>query len=276
MLERIAAAERESAADYAAVIKSSANESEYEATALNYATTLVSVAKHFSSPMRRGSLRANSIGLGGRGRRLENRVRRLLTRSSGTARLRLFLASMIFAGSLTGMLFMPVAFQAKQTDDETEAIVIDDQNSEKPPGNDDLRNLQTMSRQNEVPRVIEIRKNKEGKIKPVSLKQNENQPREITGGAGETVEIPQLIFRQPEQNGTFNKNADDGSRDALMRNLSREDAKPSELRQNLSELSGKLQSLDDAKRNLGNDMFRMRQKADADAEEKMRRTKNSR
>jgi len=46
-----------------------------------------------------------------------------------------------------------------------------------------------------------------------------------------------------------------------MMNLSREDAKRSELRQNLSELSDKLQSLDNAKRNLGNDMLRMRQKA---------------
>ena len=273
MLERIAAAERESAADYAAIIKGSASESEYEATALNYATTLVSVAKHFSSPMRRGSLRANSIGLSGHGSRLENRVRLLLTRSPETVRFRLFLASMIFAGSLTGMLFMPVAFQAQQTDDGTEAVIIDDRNSEKPPDNDDLRNSQAMSRRNEVPRVIEMNRNKEEKIKPVAIKQNENQPREITVGAGETVEIPQLIFRQSKQNGTFNKNADDGSREALMRKPSREDAKNIELRQNLSELSDNLQLLDDAKRNLGNDMFRMRQKAAADAEAKMRRTR---
>jgi len=148
--------------------------------------------------MRRGSLRANSIGLSGHGNRLENRVRRLLTRSPQTVRFRLFLASMIFAGSLTGMLFMPVAFQAQQTDDGIEAVEIGDQNSEKLPDKDDLRNSPTISRRNEVPQVIEISKNKGGKNKAVVIKRTANQPREITGGAGETVEIPQLIFRQPE------------------------------------------------------------------------------
>lgn len=55
MLERIAADERESAADRAVIANSSTNESNFEATALNYASTLVSVAKHFNSLTRRGS-----------------------------------------------------------------------------------------------------------------------------------------------------------------------------------------------------------------------------
>jgi len=271
MLERIAAAERESAADYAAIIHGSAKKSEFEATALDYAATLVLVAKHFNSPARRDSLKANTINLSGGGS-LENRIRRLLTRSSETVRLRVLLASMIFTSSLAGMFFMPVAFQAKQTDDETEAVIIDNQNAEQLTGNDNLKNSQMTIRQNIVPQLVEINKNKE-EISSVTPKQNENQPQEFSSKTRETVEIPQLIFQSSKQTGTVNEN--DGGREELMKRLSREDAKNSELRQKVNELNGNLESIDDSRKNLGSDILRMRQKAAADADAKMMQTRTN-
>jgi beta-lactamase regulating signal transducer with metallopeptidase domain len=263
MLERIAADERESAADHAVIANSSANESDYEATALNYASTLVSVAKHFNSLTRRGSLRANTIGLAGGGSRLENRVRRLLIHSSEVVLLRVLFASMIFAGSLTGMLFMPVAFQAKHTDDGDETAIITNQNPENSPEDEYLENLPIPSGQNKLPQIVE-NKNKEARKKVVALKQNRYQLQEFSNGTRETSEIPQLIFPLPKQTGTVNKNPDDG-REKLMKRLSREDAKNSELRQKVNKLNGNLESMDDSRKNLGSDIWRMRQKAAADA-----------
>ena len=272
MLERIAAAERESAADHAAISNVPANGSEFEATVLDYAETLVSVAKHFNSLTRRTSFKAGIIGLSS-GSVLENRIRRLLAYSSGgTARLRSFLALIIFAGTLTGMLFMPIAFQAGQTDDRDKAAIINGQNSENLPDTDDIKKLPMPSRQNKVPPVAEFNKNKEeGNTNASALKQNESQPKEFSNEARENVEIPQVVFQLSKPAGTINKNSG-GGREDLMRKLSEEDAKNSELRREVNELSDKLQTLDDAKKNLENEIFRMRQKADADAKMMQMRT----
>lgn len=264
MLKRTIASERESAADRTAIINSSSNISEFETTALNYAATLVSVAKHFNSLTRRGSFRASAIGLGSGGSVLENRVRRLLTHSSEPVGLRVFLALIIFAASLAGMLFMPVAFQAKQMDGKTQAIIINNQNPEKP--SDNLKNSPTPRRQNNLP------KNKEGNVKSASLKQNVNQSKAFSNETREIVEIPQLTFQPAEQTGTLNENADD-NREDLMRNLSREDAKNSELRQKVNELNGNLESIDDSRKNLGSQILRMQQKAAADTDAKMMKTR---
>lgn len=271
ILERIAAAERESAADYAAITKFSADKSEFEATALNYATTLVSVAKHFNSFTGSNSFNPNTIGLSD-GSILESRIRRLLAHSSEPARLRVCLASIIFAGCLTGLFFMPVAFQPKEIESRTEAAVINNQKSEKLPDNENLSDLPTASQRNKPPQFVEDSKNKERSANAFASKQDGNKQEKFSTGAKEIVEIPRVIIQSAKQTETLKDDVGGGNED-LMRKLAEEDAKNRELRQKIDELSDNLKSLDDSRRNPGNDFMKMRQKTASDLDSRTRQTK---
>lgn len=114
LLERFANAEREAAADRAVILKFSANKSEFEATSIKYATTLVAVAKQFGSPGRHNHYWPQTTGIGG-GTGLENRVRRLLADSAQTTLFHLAFAAVIFIISLAALTVMPLASQPSQS-----------------------------------------------------------------------------------------------------------------------------------------------------------------
>lgn len=100
LLERLIDAEREAAADRAA-IASCSNDAELEKNALSYADALLSAARGFSSfESQNQNRKLPAIGIGGEGNnKLEMRIRRLLS-SAQTSRLHV--ASAIAAVLLTG------------------------------------------------------------------------------------------------------------------------------------------------------------------------------
>ena len=108
LIERCARAEMEAAADRAVVVEFSASGSEFEATALQYATTLLAAAQQFNSfgPHKYGRPQATSLGTGSS---LETRVRRLLEYSAKPRRGRVASATVIAALSLAAMTAMPLA-----------------------------------------------------------------------------------------------------------------------------------------------------------------------
>lgn len=111
LLERLIHAEREAAADRAA-IGFSPSEPGFEASALNYADTLLTVAKEFSSFTHRRR-EAPMIGIGA-GSELEIRIRRLLV-SSRTTRLHVASALAACALSLIIIVIVPGAGFSEQS-----------------------------------------------------------------------------------------------------------------------------------------------------------------
>ncbi|HEX8565147.1 MAG TPA: M56 family metallopeptidase [Pyrinomonadaceae bacterium] len=269
MLEWIVAGERETAADRAAVGNRSPNESESENARLNYATTLISVAKHFNSDARRGSLLgANTVGLYN-GSILENRVRRLLARSSKTTNFRILLAAAILAGGFAGLFFMPVAFRVEAIKrDAQAAAVIENQETDESLQSENANGSQSHNVQNEPPRLIGF-KNKEMKTETDISNQNGNKPQQFSRSGTENYQIPRVIMVKRKSPGTWNDDAVDSSED-LMRKLGEEDARRSGLRQKLDELSGKVQGLDEARKNLGSSIPQVRQKAASQIDSLMR------
>ena len=115
LIERCARAEMEAAADHAAVKEFSANGSEFEATALKYATTLLAAAQQFNSFGPHEDKRPQTMSLG-TGSRLEARVRLLLEYSAEPRRGRIASASVIAALSLAIMPAMPFASWSPETE----------------------------------------------------------------------------------------------------------------------------------------------------------------
>lgn len=115
LIERCARAEMEAAADHAVVTESSANGSEFEATALQYATTLLAAAQRFNSFKSHEYNRPQAASLGP-GSRLEARVRRLLEYSAEPRRGRVASATVVAALSLAVMTAMPLASRPPETE----------------------------------------------------------------------------------------------------------------------------------------------------------------
>jgi beta-lactamase regulating signal transducer with metallopeptidase domain len=109
LIERFVGIEREAAADYAVILEFSSDKAESETTALTFATTLIAVAKQFSSFEQR-RFKPQATGIGG-GRQLEHRIQRLLAYSSQTTRLRIALAAIVFTIGLAAMALIPLASQ---------------------------------------------------------------------------------------------------------------------------------------------------------------------
>lgn len=269
MLERTVVNERESAADRAAVANLLQNESESEKAALNYATTLVSVAKHFNFDSGRGSLLgANTIGLYN-GSILENRVRRLLARSPKTTNLRISLAAAILAGGFAGLFFLPAAFRAEVIKPDAQATVIENQGTDESLESENTSGLPSRNAQSEPPRFISSFENKERKTEIGVSNQNGNKPEHTSTPGTENYQIPRVIMVKRESPGVSDGDAVDDPEE-LMRRLGEEDAERSGLNQKLDELSGKVQGLDEARKNLGSNLFEVRQKAASQIDSLMR------
>jgi hypothetical protein len=273
LLERIVAGERESAADSAAVANGSPNESESANAALSYATTLLSVAKHFNSDAHRGSLLgANTIGLYN-GNVLESRVRRLLARSSKTTNFRILLAAAILAGSFAGLFFMPVAFRAEAVKIETQTTVIENQETEESSPSGNANGSLSRNARNELPYLIEFSEKDEKKIKTDISNQNGNKPEHFLTTEPENNQIPRVVMVKRKSPGTSDAAAD--SSEDLMRKLGEEDAKRSGLNQKLDELGGKVQGLDEARKNLESNIPQVRQRAAGQIDSLMRQAQTA-
>lgn len=266
MLERIAVGERESAADRAAVANFSENESQYHETALSYAATIVSVAKHFNLQARHDFFGANTVGFYN-GSILENRVRRLLTRSQKTTSFRAFsAAATVFVGSIAGLFFMPIAFQSEAADFEAQAAVVNYQGAEEAIQNENFNDLQTRRRQNEPPQV----EDKETKISAAN--QNENQSESFLAARKKNLQIPRVVMVDGKSVINSDGEAIDDTENS-MRKISEEDAQPVGLKQKLDELSGKVQTLDVARKTLGSDISQVRQIGAAQGNSQMRKNR---
>jgi len=108
LIKGFISAEREAAADYSVILKFSTNESELETTVLNFAETLVSVAKQFNAFKQQNRFNHHVMGIGADSG-LENRVRRLLVYSSRTSVVSITLAAITFVISLTAFTAIPFA-----------------------------------------------------------------------------------------------------------------------------------------------------------------------
>lgn len=130
LIERCARAEMEAAADHAVVMEFSANGSEFEATALQYATTLLAVAQQFNSfgAHEYGRPQTTSLGTGSR---LETRIRRLLEYSAEPLRGRVASATVIAALSLAAMTAMPLASRPPEPESASHGAGV---NTHTPPG----------------------------------------------------------------------------------------------------------------------------------------------
>jgi beta-lactamase regulating signal transducer with metallopeptidase domain len=269
MLERIAAGERESAADHAAIAKFSENESQYEETALNYATTLVSMAKHFNFYARRKSPATNTIGLYN-GSILKNRVRRLLARSSKPTVLRISSATMIFVASFAGLFFMPIAFQSEKMNLQTQAAVTAYSEEKELAKNEISNDLPVASPQKKLPpHLIKIIENN-GNERTVVARQNVNKPESYLTAVKEDSQYPRVVWTNRQSPKNSRNDTDDDSEDS-MRRRSEEDAKAAGLNQKLDELGGKVQGLDALRKDLGSDIQQVRQKAASQIDSLMRR-----
>lgn len=267
MLERIAVGERESAADRAAVGNCLGNELQGNVTALDYATTLVSVAKHFNFQARREFLGANTAGFSN-SNILENRVRRLLAQSAKTTTFHLTCAAAVFAGSLAGLFFMPIAFQSEVASFEALEAVGDYQEAENLIRVENFNDSQILNRQNEPPRIIAISENK--KVKESALSQNENQSESYLAANKKTFQIPRVVIINGKSVKSSDGKAADDSEDSI-RKLGEEDARAAGFNQKLDELSNKAQGLDALKKNLESEIPQVRQKAAAQTDALMRR-----
>lgn len=268
MLERIAVGERESAADRVAVGNGSEDESQHYEAALSYATTLVSVAKHFNFQARPNSFGANTTGFY-KGGILENRIRRLIQQSPNATKFSVFAAAAVFAGSFAGLFFLPIAFQSEAGN--FQATFTDYSEAKELSQNENFNNLQIRNSQNEPPaRLIKISKNKE--TKAFAPNQNENQSEVSLAANKKNFQIPLRIAVMTE-----GKSVKDVSGEAFndsentMRKLSEEDARTAGFDQKLDKLSGKVQELDALRKNLGSDVQQARQKAAAQIDSLVRR-----
>jgi beta-lactamase regulating signal transducer with metallopeptidase domain len=253
-LEKTAEIEREAAADFAAVAKSSADKSDFEMDALNYATALVSVAKHFNSFSKRG-FSSPEVGLNS-GDILEDRVRRLLTCSSKPTVFQISLASIVFAFSLIGLLFIPIAFQPKVMKGQTRAAFINSQESVELNPSETLSKLLAKRPKNEMPQIIKNSENKEN-AKTIQNISKQEQP---SMEAKENFQIPQIIPLTRRRFGNLQDDTVDTSEE-LQKKLGEEDAKANGIEKKMDELSGKIQGLDAARKNLGSSIPQVRQKA---------------
>ncbi|HEX8735363.1 MAG TPA: M56 family metallopeptidase [Pyrinomonadaceae bacterium] len=261
LLERIVVAEREAAADYAAVVKCSVDQSDFEATALSYAATLVFLARHFNSQA------PNKIGLSN-GSRLERRVRLLLTHSSGISGFRISLASLVFLGGLSGLFFMPVAFQPEQIKSQAkETAVIVNQEPENLTINKNPGDLPGIKRQNKSPQADSNNKNKESGAATFISNQNESSVK-----AKEIVRPLKTNSRAGEQPANLNNDSVDDSAD-LMRQRSEADARASRRTESgFDEFNGRAESLDALRKDLDSPDRRVRQMAAGKLDSMMRRT----
>lgn len=108
-IECVVRDEREAAADYAALTKFSNPPSATGAAAVEYATSLLTIAK-FSTQLSRQKRLGAAMHFGGSSR-LENRVRRLLAGYAKPTSARLSLALFVILFSFLGMTLLPVASQ---------------------------------------------------------------------------------------------------------------------------------------------------------------------
>lgn len=259
LLERTAAGERESAADHAAVAICSENESQREETALNYATTLVSMAKHFNFYAPHGLIGTNTVGLYN-GSVLENRVRRLLAGSSKPSVFRISSAALIFAASFVGLFFMPIAFQPNAMNLQMHAGITDYYESNESAKNEISNDLPVVNSQEKLPpQIIKIIKNDEKEMTLVAG-QNANKPEQSANAVKENLQIPQVVWTDRKSLKSSANDTDDDSEDSI-RKLSEEDAKAAGLNKKLDELSLKVQGLGEARKNLESDVPQVRQKA---------------
>lgn len=268
MLERIAVAERESAADYTAITKCSINKSEFEMTALNYASTLISIAKHFNSFTRRNSFKPNTIGLNN-GSKLETRIRRLLTHSSKLSGFRISLASIVFLGSLIGLFFMPVAFQPKEMRSQTGAATTNNQDPENLSGNENLSDLSTTNQKNKLIQVMGSNEKKERNTKAAISNQGENE--QFSNKVREVVQTQKANTQAREQLASLNNNSDDNSEN-LMEKTSEADAEAGGIQQKLKESIIKAYSLDTSRKDLESPYRQVRQRAASKLDSTMMQT----
>jgi len=112
-LERVARLEREAAADRAAVAPS-IDTGISEATVIDYATALVSIAKQSGCKARSRHARVLATEVGSM-TGLEHRVRRLLAVQPAICHVRLLSASAVLLVTIVGMCFLPLASSAKAT-----------------------------------------------------------------------------------------------------------------------------------------------------------------
>lgn len=255
LLECIAGAEQESAADHTAIIECSVHKSDFGATALNYATMLVLVAKHFNSLTQRDSVPPNTIALTN-GSILESRIRRLLADPSKPTRLRVCSASIIFVSSLVGLFFIPVAFQSKEVKSQAEeAVVNNTQEQEKElTDNENLNVLSNVIRRNKSTQATGKDDNKEADMKAIISRQGESGPEKFSTGVEATVS------QTPKRLQNLDEDADGGSEE-VMRKLSEEDARASGMKKKLDELINTAQSPDILRQDLESDIAQARQKA---------------
>lgn len=239
MLERIIADERESAADQSAVANYPENASEREEAALDYATTLVSIAKHFNFHAPSGT---NTVGLYN-GSILENRVRRLLNSSSKPSALRIFSATLVFAVSFAGVFFMPVVFHADELSLQLQAAASND--SEAPEIYKDMSEPSVVDRRNKLP--LDIENAKKSERYAIAAKEKTKIP-------------PQLVWANQQPLKNFRNQADDDSEES-MRKLSEEDAKAAGINQRIAELKGNVRNLNEIRKNLESGVPQVRQKA---------------
>jgi beta-lactamase regulating signal transducer with metallopeptidase domain len=254
VLEKTAEIEREAAADFAAVAKSSADKTDFEMDALDYATALVSVAKHFNSFSRRG-FSSPEIGLNS-GDILEDRVRRLLSCSSRPTVFRISLASIIFAISLTGLLFIPIAFQPEEMKSHTSAAIINNQESVELNSDENLSELSAKRKENEPPQFIKNSENK-GNTKTILSISKREQPSTAARG---NFHFPQIIAVTRRKLENLPNDTVDTTEE-LQKKLSEEDAKANGIEKEMDEISGEIQGLDAARKNPGSSIPQVRQKA---------------
>jgi hypothetical protein len=272
LLERIAVNEREAAADRAAVMNHSANESEFENAAFDYAATLVSVAKHFSFDRRREfPVGASGIGLY-RGGVLENRVRRVLARPTRTTNFRIFLAAMIFAGSFAGLFFMPIAFRAEAIKVETrQAAVVENREPEVLSQSENATDLQSRNARREPPQLIRVVENRERKSESGVSNHNENKSGRASMPGTENYQIPRVISVERESPADLSDEPAAVDSADSMRKIAEADMERNGLNQKLDESSGKVQGLDEARKNLKSGNPQARQKAASEIDSLMRK-----
>ena len=253
LLERIAVGERERAADQSAVANCAENESQREAAALDFAATLVSMARHFNfnAPPRESS-GANIIGLCN-GSILESRIRRLLIRSSKTTRLHVLSALAVFAVSLAGLHFMPIAYQSEKANFQAPAAVADDPQAKELNQNDNENNLQAANRQTELLPIVKI--SEAEKVRTLNTNRKENQLEQSAATDKQDFQIPYIVMVRRSSPGKAD------SAQSEMPIYVEKDAKASGMNQKLDELSNKVQNLEDSRKNLESSLPQVRRKA---------------
>lgn len=240
LLERTAVAEREFAADFSAIKSCAAEKSEFEAVALNYATTLLSAARHFNSNPQFRDSTSQTVGINN-GNFIENRVRRLLDYSSKTSYFGVFLMAAIFAGNLAVLQFLPVAFQPER---------VISQVSEEITSNENLREAPVSNKPIEVPQVIEKNYLQEKKNRAVYSKRTERMQERPLTKERRLDQIPKVILKTPQQPLTLSLTPVDKSGANSTKGSAEKVVEEGGLNRKINELNLKVKELDAQRKNI--------------------------